>query len=156
MDAKLIVIGGKANKSEVKLKLPTTIGRSRKADLTVAHPKVSRHHCEIFEREGVLMVKDFGSLNGTFIENNRITESVLKPGDKLTVGPLTFVAVYEPTGPIPADLPNPADLPTPEIGKIELPTTNAKAGRSAADTVSARPRRPSPIPIVPSPAAPED
>ena len=91
MDAKLIVIGGKANKSEVKLKLPTTIGRSRAADLTVQHPKVSRQHCEIFERDGALIVRDNGSLNGTYIESRRITEAVLKPGDKLTVGPLLKV-----------------------------------------------------------------
>src|SRR5687768_13391508 len=151
MDARLIVVGGKANKSEVKLKLPTTIGRSRKADLTVAHPKVSRQHCEIFERDGVLFVKDFGSLNGTFIENNRITESVLKPGDKLTVGPLTFVAVYEPAGPFPAELPDPANLPTPAIAPMELPTTRAKVGRGAADTIAARPLKPSPRPAAPPP-----
>ena len=101
MEAKLIVIGGKANKSEVVLKLPTTIGRSRSADLTVAHPKVSRQHCQIFERDGVLVVRDNESLNGTFIDNEKITEAILKPGDKLTVGPLTFVAVYEHAGSFP-------------------------------------------------------
>lgn len=96
MDAKLIVVGGKANKSEVSLKLPSTIGRSRSADLTVAHPKVSRQHCELFERDGMLVVRDNGSLNGTFVEDNRISEAVLEPGQRLTVGPLTFVAAYEP------------------------------------------------------------
>jgi len=52
MDAKLIVVGGKANKSEIKLQLPTIIGRSRDADLTMAHPMVSRQHCEIYEEGG--------------------------------------------------------------------------------------------------------
>lgn len=157
MEAKLIVIGGKANKSEVKLKLPTTIGRSRKADLTVAHPKVSRQHCEIFEREGVLMVRDFGSLNGTFIENNRVSEAILKPGDKLTVGPLTFVAVYEHTGALPAPGLDPNDLPTPPIGAIELPPPTKKVGR-AGETVAAVPimpaPKPAPRPIAPPPPAP--
>ena len=111
MDARLIVVGGKANKSEVKLKLPTTIGRSRTADLTVAHPKVSRQHCQIFERDGLLVVRDNGSLNGTYIEEAKITESVLKPGEKLTVGPLTFIAAYEPAH-ADAGLPN-LDPPTP-------------------------------------------
>jgi predicted component of type VI protein secretion system len=112
MDARLIVVGGKANKSEVKLKLPTTIGRSRAADLTVAHPKVSRQHCQIFERDGLLVVRDNGSLNGTYIEDTRITESVLKPGDKLTVGPLTFMAAYEPATANAVSMPT-VDLPTP-------------------------------------------
>src|SRR5262245_699401 len=143
MEAKLIVIGGKANKGEIKLKLPTTIGRSRKADLTIAHPKVSRQHCQIFERDGVLVVRDNGSLNGTLIDNDRITEAILKPGDKLTVGPLTFVAVYEHSGPLP---PLTADLPTPAIEAIELPQPSAQVGRGPSKPVVAGAVKPSPKP----------
>jgi len=95
MEAKLVVVGGKANKAEVQLKLPTVIGRGRDADLTVAHPTVSRHHCVLFEQDGVLFVRDNGSLNGTLIEGNKVQESKLKPGETLTVGPLTFRADYE-------------------------------------------------------------
>src|SRR5689334_5822909 len=157
MEAKLIVIGGKANKSEIKLKLPTTIGRSRKADLTIAHPKVSRQHCQIFERDGVLVVRDNGSLNGTLIDNDRITEAILKPGDKLTVGPLTFVAVYEHSGPLP---PPPADMPTPALEAIELPQPTVKVGRGPSQPVvaaplkpAAAPPKPMPIPIAPPESA---
>ncbi len=50
-EAKLIVVGGKASKRDVALELPTTIGRSRQADLTVAHAMVSRQHCELFEED---------------------------------------------------------------------------------------------------------
>lgn len=95
MEAKLIVVGGRASKAVVKLKLPTVVGRGRDADLTVAHPTVSRHHCLIFEQDGVLVVRDNGSLNGTIIEGHRIQEAVLKPGDRLVIGPLTFRAEYE-------------------------------------------------------------
>ena len=95
MEAKLIVIRGKANKGEVALNLPTTIGRSRDADLTVAHPMVSRHHCEIFEADGALMVRDLGSLNGTFVNGERVSEAELPPNAEITVGPLTFRAEYE-------------------------------------------------------------
>lgn len=98
MEAKLIVIRGKANKGEVALSLPTTIGRSRDADLTVAHPMVSRHHCEIFEADGALMVRDLGSLNGTFVNGERVSEAELPPNAEITVGPLTFRAEYEHAG----------------------------------------------------------
>src|SRR5581483_11525883 len=66
MEAKLIVTGGKANRSEVKLKLPSIIGRGSETDLRVNHPSVSRKHCEISELEGALVVRDLGSTNGTF------------------------------------------------------------------------------------------
>ncbi len=94
MDVKLVVVGGDAKTSEVSLKLPTIIGRGREASLTLPHPLVSRQHCEIFERDGKLMVRDLGSLNGTFIGKERVSESPLNPGDLLTIGTITFRAVY--------------------------------------------------------------
>ncbi|MFZ1935120.1 MAG: FHA domain-containing protein [Thermoguttaceae bacterium] len=95
MDAKLIVVGGKASKGSVSLKLPTVIGRSRQATLTVAHPMVSRRHAELFERDGLLMIRDLGSLNGTRIEGQRIKEAPLPPDAEFTIGPLTFQAKYD-------------------------------------------------------------
>ncbi len=95
MDAKLIVIGGKASKGSVALKLPTVIGRGREVGLTVAHPMISRRHCELFEADGLLMVRDLGSLNGTVIDGRRIKESPLPPEGEFAVGPLTFRAQYE-------------------------------------------------------------
>ena len=68
MEVKLVVVGGDAAQaSEFAIKLPTVIGRSRTADLPLANPLVSRRHCEIFEANGQLMVRDLGSLNGTFV-----------------------------------------------------------------------------------------
>lgn len=101
MQAKLIVVGGRASKDIVQLKLPATIGRSRDATITVAHSTVSRYHCEIVEVDGALVVRDNNSLNGTFVEEERITECVLRPGAKLAVGPLTFQADYEHDGEYP-------------------------------------------------------
>ncbi|OHB68665.1 MAG: hypothetical protein A2V70_07075 [Planctomycetes bacterium RBG_13_63_9] len=95
MEAKLIVVGGKTNKNAVTLKPPSVIGRSREADLTVAHPMVSRRHCEIFEVDGLLMLRDLGSLNGTLVADQRVTEAPLRPNDEFTVGPITFRVVYE-------------------------------------------------------------
>lgn len=117
MDVKLVVVGGDAKATEVKLKLPAIIGRGREATLTLPHPLVSRKHCEIFESRGYLFVRDMGSLNGTFINNERITEAVLQPGDLLTLGTVTFRAVYTPpaSGP-PGGVGAPAAAREPEIG----------------------------------------
>lgn len=93
--AKLVVVGGEVKTAEIKLRLPSTIGRGRGATIMLPHPLVSRQHCELFETEGRLMVRDLGSLNGTFINNERISEAALPPGELLTVGAVTFRAVYE-------------------------------------------------------------
>lgn len=95
MEAKLVVVAGEAKEGEYKLKLPTVVGRSRTTDLTLGHPLVSRQHCELYEQEGVLMVRDLGSLNGTFVGDTRIAAEVpLEPGSLLTIGTITFKAVY--------------------------------------------------------------
>jgi predicted component of type VI protein secretion system len=95
MDAKLIVVGGSAPAAEYKLTLPTVIGRSRNIGLTLGQPLVSRQHCELYEADGVLMVRDLGSLNGTFVGDARIVEdTTLEPGALLTIGAVTFRAEY--------------------------------------------------------------
>ncbi|MDX1944299.1 MAG: FHA domain-containing protein [Pirellulaceae bacterium] len=96
LNAKLVVVGGEVKTAEIKLRLPSTIGRGRGATIMLPHPLVSRQHCELFEAGGQLMVRDLGSLNGTFVKNERIAgDAALPPGELLTVGAVTFRAVYE-------------------------------------------------------------
>jgi pSer/pThr/pTyr-binding forkhead associated (FHA) protein len=38
-----------------------------------------------------LIVRDLGSSNGTFVNDKRVAQAQLNPGDRLTVGPVTFV-----------------------------------------------------------------
>lgn len=96
LNAKLVVVGGEVKTAEIKLRLPSTIGRGRGATIMLPHPLVSRQHCELFETDGQLMVRDLGSLNGTFVNNERIAgDASLPPGELLTVGAVTFRAVYD-------------------------------------------------------------
>jgi predicted component of type VI protein secretion system len=94
MKAKLVVVGGTTETTEVDLHLPAIIGRGRSALITVPHALVSRQHCELVEQDGKLVVRDLGSLNGTYVADQRVTEAVLEPGGLLTVGTVTFRAVY--------------------------------------------------------------
>ncbi len=98
LNVKLVVVGGEVKTTEITLKLPSTIGRGRGTAVVLPHPLVSRNHCELYETDGKLMVRDLGSLNGTFVNNERITESPLAPNELLTVGTVTFRAVYIPPG----------------------------------------------------------
>lgn len=95
LNARLVVVGGDVKQAEIKLRLPSTIGRGRGATIMLPHPLVSRQHCELYETDGRLMVRDLGSLNGTFINNERISDAALPSGELLTVGAVTFRAMYE-------------------------------------------------------------
>lgn len=142
MEAKLIVVGGKANKAEVPLKLPASVGRGRDSHLTIAHPTVSRHHCLVYELDGVLMVKDKGSLNGTYIDDERIdSDRILRPGQTLTIGPLTFRAEYELT-----------DSSQDVLG--DVPAADPSAGGGSAGAPPVTPAATSPPPPPPMPPLP--
>jgi len=98
MHVKLVIVGGKANKSRVSVELPTVIGRSREADLTIAHPMISRKHCELYDVKGLAMIRDLGSLNGLFVGGTQVSEAALYPNAEFSVGPLTFRIEYEYAG----------------------------------------------------------
>jgi predicted component of type VI protein secretion system len=95
MQATLIVLDPPAAGRELKLSLPATIGRSREAQFKLVHSQVSRLHCEFFERDGVLYVRDLGSKNGTFVGDVQITEAPLQPGDTVTIGSVRVRASYD-------------------------------------------------------------
>ena len=122
MQAKLRVVDG-AKPAVVRLKLPTTIGRSGTATLTVRSSQISRRHCEIDTYEGELTVRDLDSSNGTFVNGHRISDvTFLSPGDELRIGPLTFVAEYEIEAPSRCD--PTVELPEPSAeGASEKPSS---------------------------------
>ena len=102
MEVKLIVVEGDTAADEVPVTLPTVIGRGRNAGVTLRHPLISREHCELFELEGRVHVRDKNSLNGTYVDHNTIDEAVLPAGSLLTVGGFTFRVDYNDPG-LPAD-----------------------------------------------------
>ena len=64
----------------------TTIGRVEDNIFQIAEPSVSSHHCEILLQGNEVVVRDLNSTNGTFINGEKITEKVLKPGQILRLG----------------------------------------------------------------------
>lgn len=64
----------------------TSAGRSTSADIFLDDVTVSRKHAE-FVREGQqFVVRDIGSLNGTYVNRTRIDAVVLRPGDEVQIG----------------------------------------------------------------------
>ena len=98
MDVKLIVVEGDTSAEEVPVTLPAVIGRGRNAGVTLRHPLISREHCELFESEGRVHVRDKNSLNGTYVDHNNIDEVVVPTGSLLTVGGFTFRVDYNDPG----------------------------------------------------------
>ena len=84
--AYLIMQDGRATRYTVD-KMPWRIGRSHTADLPLSDHSVSRLHAEIRCREdGSLMLNDLESLNGVFVNDNRIESIQLREGDRVDIG----------------------------------------------------------------------
>jgi pSer/pThr/pTyr-binding forkhead associated (FHA) protein len=71
---------------------PFLIGREACCHLRPAAATVSRRHCALAARGRNLFVADCHTSNGTFVNGQRLDhEQALQPGDRLQVGPLSFV-----------------------------------------------------------------
>ena len=92
MELKLVVLAGAKQNLEIPLKKEKfLIGRSKECALRAGSEAISRRHCAIVRANGRWTVRDLGSRNGTFVNDQRITEEVpLTVGDELRVGPLKF------------------------------------------------------------------
>ncbi|MEZ6188666.1 MAG: FHA domain-containing protein [Planctomycetota bacterium] len=68
-------------------KLMVTIGRADSSDFTLPHKEVSRRHVIVKVLGKTLVLEDEGSSNGTYLNGKRVSSSLLKIGDKITIGP---------------------------------------------------------------------
>lgn len=89
---------------------PFLIGRDPNCQLRPASPAVSKQHCALLVREGKVLVRDYGSTNGTFVNNEQVlsTEREIHEGDDLRIGPLEFKVSVKTTVREPAPVPKPA------------------------------------------------
>lgn len=77
---------------------PIRIGRAPECELVLKDSRVSRRHARLHAREGVLVLTDLGSTNGTRVNGHRVTEVVLGAGDTIHVGDTSLVVEAAPAG----------------------------------------------------------
>ena len=79
------------------------IGREQDCHLRPNSDLVSRHHCVFTVDDFTVRLRDLGSTNGTFVNGERIQgQRVLKPGDHVSVGKLSFEIVVRKDAPVAA------------------------------------------------------
>lgn len=75
-----------------------SVGRTSDNRLRLPSATVSRRHCSIAFNGGEFTIKDLGSHNGTYVNARRITESVLRHGDRVGIGASQFVFLIDEQG----------------------------------------------------------
>ena len=70
-----------------------TAGRHPESDIFLDDITVSRRHAEFIREDGTYKVKDVGSLNGTYVNRERIEEVSLRTGDEVQIGKFKLLFV---------------------------------------------------------------
>jgi adenylate cyclase len=90
MAAKLILLGGD-HPVEHPLSSFNTLGRHPDNSIQVLDRIVSKEHSRItLGPDGRYVIRDVGSLNGTFVNGEKVSERVLKSGDQISLGNTTY------------------------------------------------------------------
>src|SRR5947209_690448 len=89
----LTVYLGKDVVRQIPLDAPVvTAGRSEENDIVLADPKISRHHLRFVRQpDGTYTAEDGGSVNGTWLGEQRIQRARLVDGLILRAGPFTLI-----------------------------------------------------------------
>ncbi len=90
-EACLVVIYGMDLGKKFNLDAPAIIiGRSSKSDIQVDQESVSRNHAKIINTGKTIILRDLGSTNGTYVNDELIDEYVLRDGDFIKIGRTIF------------------------------------------------------------------
>ncbi len=70
------------------------IGRSNQNNIVIKDPYISKRHLHIVKDEGHYYLEDMGSVNGTFVNGNKIMDVIrLRNGDRIRIGQVEFLFV---------------------------------------------------------------
>lgn len=97
------------DKSSWTIKPPCVVGRDSTCQVCIEHPSISRQHCQFsLNGEGTLVVKDIESMNGIYIDDSRVKQAALMPGQVLQIGALRLQVEFTTGGDV---MPKPISRP---------------------------------------------
>ncbi len=96
MDVGLVTFRADGQRCDLQIRESvTTLGRHEDCEIQIPHPHISRRHAQILLEGENLKIKDLGSSNGTFVNDQRIVEMVLAAGDRLRLAEVVFTVVID-------------------------------------------------------------
>lgn len=83
----------------------TVVGRREFCDVQVNDPSLSKRHCVLIKTDGLLVIRDLGTTNGTKVKGQRVRWAALLPDDRITLGSYKMRVYLGPD-----DAPGPSEL----------------------------------------------
>ena len=112
----------------------TLVGRKEDVDLRLEHKSVSKLHCVIVKTDGLLLLRDLGSTNGTRVNGQRIRRAALLPNDKVTFANFSFKVAFGEA--LSAALPpgeHTQHLDAAEVARLLAPAAEPRHGDSSVE-----------------------
>ncbi len=110
----------------------TVVGRREYCDIQVDDPSLSKRHCVLVKTDGLLVIRDLATTNGTKVKGQKVRWAALLPDDKIALGGVKF-RIY--------------------LGPDDIPSPSERLARGQSPLPEARkpPVSPKPYPATPSP-----
>src|ERR1700675_363936 len=96
------------------------VGRKEECDVRLDHKSVSKMHCVIVKTDGLLLLRDLGSTNGTRVNGQRVRRAALLPNDQLTIAKFKFRVHFGVAEPAPPPPPAPSGGHTQALDPEEV------------------------------------
>ena len=119
------------------------VGRRDYCDIVIEHSSLSKRHCVLVKTDGLLVIRDLISTNGTKVKGQKVRWAALLPDDRIALGSYKLRVYLGPD-----DKPGPSELAREKAQSWARPTpAPTPAGRQA------QPQLASPASGAPAPAA---
>lgn len=130
--AAIKIIEGPGSGSECPLGAYTSLGRSRDCTVQIKDALSSRLHAEIVPDGDKFLLRDCGSSNGTLLNEQRVKQQALNPGDRIRIGKVVLVFISDAgDASRPLDATRPMDVARPLDVTRELTPEEIAAGQGA-------------------------
>ena len=161
--ASILVRSGAKKGQRIPIRVPVVnIGRAEYNDIVLAEESVSTQHAKLQRRDGVWILVDLGSTNGTFVDGEKLSgEMPVAPGSTIRFGDASVVFEPDddalgigkggagtkvmgamnipPAAPKPAPAPTPA-APKPAVAPAKKPAASKPAAAKAAPAEGGAPK----------------
>ena len=112
------------------LKDMTLVGRKEECDVRLDHKSVSKMHCVIVKTDGLLLLRDLGSTNGTRVNGQRVRRAALLPNDQIAIASFKYRVAFGPD----EKLAVPSAEHTQHLDAKEVAALAAKAGKGQPES----------------------
>jgi predicted component of type VI protein secretion system len=126
----------------------TLIGRREYCDVQIDHHSLSKRHCVVVKTDGLLVIRDLATTNGTKVKGQRVRWAALLPDDRIALGGYKMRVYLGPD-----EAPSPSEQP--RKGKTARTVASASPSRSRSSSASKRPGRAASAPLNLRPELPE-